>query len=230
MSSVTISYEKRSWCDVLCYPVGVPTCAIEGGGERGCGAQVGDGTWEAILEDSRGVDWWYGRYARVVSSNWYRRRRCCVRREGGSSRWRHVSWTADLLPSSDAKQGGRRRCSYCGRCAGDDGERKFGHPASQDRFCRTVRTRKCSSYTSAIISRVILENVSDTNARAAQMGDCEPIIFLNFGSRHTFRRQVRVKATTTRAPISSDVTLRLRYLYFVFVRLLQRNVNSTTTA
>ena len=37
-------------------PVGVARCAVVGGGQGGGVAEVGDGAWEAILEEAGGVD------------------------------------------------------------------------------------------------------------------------------------------------------------------------------
>jgi hypothetical protein len=61
MSAITILHQEGCGCDVLGDPVWVSCGPVVGRCERCCVANVGDGTWEAILEDSGGID---GRYER----------------------------------------------------------------------------------------------------------------------------------------------------------------------
>lgn len=121
---------------MFCYPVRIPSSAIEGGGEGGGGAEVCYGAWEAVLEDAGGIDWcdgdgWvvssYGRWRWWCGSCWVFRDACCTR--------------LCLLTSSSPKP---IESSCCGsshgcRCAGDDGEGDFRHTLGWHARSRAAR-------------------------------------------------------------------------------------------
>lgn len=54
--AVAVALGERAWCDVLDDPVRVAQAAVVGGDEGGAGCKVGDGAWEAILEEAGGID------------------------------------------------------------------------------------------------------------------------------------------------------------------------------
>ena len=56
MLAVSIWRGKGCSGDVLYYPGGVAQASVEGGDECGSGCEVGDGTGEAVLEESCRVD------------------------------------------------------------------------------------------------------------------------------------------------------------------------------
>ena len=112
VSAVAVLHEQGGGGDVFGYPVGITSCTVEGGGEGGCGAEVGDGAWEAVLEDA---GWVYGRDCwvfGVISADgcWrWRCGSCWVFRDG--RRWSGYGLCFLTSSSSDSVESSSCRCT-----------------------------------------------------------------------------------------------------------------------
>lgn len=126
VSSIAVLHQETCGGDVLGDPVGVSRGAVVGGCEGGGVADVGDGTWEAILEETCGV---YGGNdgdgALVGEGEGARWRRTCTRGCCGCvDRWSGRYGFRSFAQPIDGGGGGSTDGSG-GSC--HDGEGEFGH-------------------------------------------------------------------------------------------------------